>query len=229
MARPRLVCPLPLFQCQESFFKVESTHFAGPYQDMNAQKLLESADATRDRADLPPSFLLRRRCSSAPSTDLAADGRFGRQWLVPLPSIASSSCPLRARSSIFRSPALARGAHRTRLSAVASWRSSAVDAPTLSLGLHQLGGRKDGPRWRGVWSRLRQGQPFVVNGHLDRTRCERCDRPLAGEKRHLSGVYKKNWRPSSAIASYLGPYKLKAGVLAFAFHRHYGLRSWLHR
>ena len=77
---------------------------------MNAQKLLESADATataRIAAVLPAEEEVLIRAS----TDLAADGRFGQQWLVATEHRVLV-VPTQGRDRRYPTRRAGRGAHR---------------------------------------------------------------------------------------------------------------------
>ena len=178
---------------------------------MNAQKLLESTDATataRIAAVLPAEEEVLIRAS----TDLAADGRFGRQWLV---ATEHRVLVVPTQGEIVDIPLAALAEVRTdAIVGGGQLEIERVDAPTLSLSYTSSEAEKMSEVARGL-EQLRQGQPFAINGHLDRTRCERCDR-LLPEKNGICPACIKKLATLKRIASYLGPYKLKAGVLAFA-------------
>ncbi len=178
---------------------------------MNAQKLLESADATataRIAAVLPAEEEVLIRAS----TDLAADGRFGQQWLV---ATEHRVLVVPTQGEIVDIPLAALAEVRTdAIVGGGQLEIERVDAPTLSLSYTSSEAEKMSEVARGL-EQLRQGQPFAINGHLDRTRCERCQR-LLPEKNGICPACIKKLATLKRIASYLGPYKLKAGVLAFA-------------
>ncbi|MCY3664626.1 MAG: hypothetical protein OXH81_03120, partial [Gemmatimonadetes bacterium] len=97
---------------------------------MNAQKLLESADATataRIAAVLPAEEEVLIRAS----TDLAADGRFGQQWLV---ATEHRVLVVPAQGEIVDIPLAALAEVRTdALVGGGQLEIERVDAPTLSL------------------------------------------------------------------------------------------------
>ena len=65
---------------------------------------------------------------------------------------------------------------------------------------------------RGI-EQLRKGEPFLINTHLDRTRCEKCGR-LLPEKNGICPACIRRLATLQRIASYLKPYKKHAILLA---------------
>ena len=175
------------------------------------QKLLESADApmaARIAAALPAEEEVLIRAA----TDLDADGRFGRQWLVATPR---RILVVPAQGEVIDIPLASLAGVRTdALVGGGQLEIERVDAPTLALGYTRSSADKMSEVARGL-EQLRQGQPFAVNGHLDRTRCERCHQ-LLPEKNGICPACIKKLATLKRIASYIGPYRLKAGILAFA-------------
>jgi len=67
---------------------------------------------------------------------------------------------------------------------------------------------------RGI-EQLRKGEPFMINPHLDRTRCQRCGR-LLPEKNGICPACIRRLATLGRVAGYLKPYKGRALLLAAA-------------
>ena len=174
-------------------------------------KMLEPTDdavAARIAAALPQGedVLIRT------STDLDHQGHFSQQWLVAtaqriliVPATdAVIEVAVNTLTSVQTDPLVGGG----------QLELERIDAPTLRLGYTRSEAAKISEVARGL-EQLRKGERFTVNGHIDRLRCTKCER-LLPEKNGICPACINKMATLKRIASYVGPYKIKAGVLAIA-------------
>ena len=178
---------------------------------MSTQKLLEPVDAAT-AARIATALPAEEEVLIRAGTDLDAAGRFSRQWLV---ATGQRILVVPAAGDVVEIPIAALAGVRTdALVGGGQLEIERVDAPPVRLGYTGSEAVKMSEVVRGL-EQLRKGEPFAVNGQLDRTRCPRCDR-LLPEKNGICPACIKKLATLKRIASYIGPYKLKAGILAFA-------------
>lgn len=89
-----------------------------------------------------------------------------------------------------------------------------VGEPTVEIPYSKTAENKFAEVTRGI-EQIRQGQPLIYKGHLDKTHCLKCGRQLP-EKNGLCPACISRLATLGRIARYLVPYKMLAAVLAFA-------------
>jgi ATP-binding cassette subfamily B protein len=147
------------------------------------------------------------------STDLGADGRFGRQWVVVTrhhvvvwsePSGDVVSVPVEQIVESRTEPLV--GGGRLEI--------ERRGKPTLLLNYTDSQAAKFSEIARGL-EQLCNGEAFLINPELDRLRCEKCRR-LLPEKNSICPACIRKSETLRRIAGYLLPYKARAVTLALA-------------
>ena len=155
------------------------------------------------------------------STDLAADGRFGRQWLV---ATEHRVLVVPTQGEIVDIPLAALAEVRTdALVGGGPVGDRARGCAGLVAELHQLGGRKD-VRGGAGFGAVASGSAVCRQWALGPDPLRALPAALAGEKRHLSGVYKKIGDPQ-AHCQLSRPVQAQSGRLGLRLHRYHGCRT----
>ena len=147
-------------------------------------------------------------------SDLGADGRFGTQWVVVTPQrilVYQNGEEGEVIDIPIEQIALAR---TEGLIGGARLEIHRKNAPSVFVPFSKTLAQKFSETTRGI-EQLRKGQDFYVNGDLDRTRCEQCDR-LLPEKNGICPACINRFATLGRIADYLKPYKGRAILLAIA-------------
>jgi hypothetical protein len=111
------------------------------------------------------------------STDMEADGRFGRQWLVAT-AVRVVVVPEREGAAV-QEVVLAelRQARTEPMVGGGQLELERRDGPTVYLPYSGSEGSKFSEIARGL-EQLRQGEPLVINAHVESLRCAKCERLL---------------------------------------------------
>ena len=147
-------------------------------------------------------------------TDLDADGQFGKAWFVAT-----------AERTVIVPEEGADGAVETPFRDIRSVKTEALVGggrleierqakPTILLPYSNSMTDKFAEVARGL-EQLRKGDRFLINPHLERTRCEQCGRRLP-QRDGICPACVKKWATLKRIAGYMVPYKVKAVILTIA-------------
>ena len=148
------------------------------------------------------------------STDMEADGRFGRQWLVAT-ATRVVVVPEREGAAVQQVALTELCQARTEpMVGGGQLELECRDAPTVYLPYSGSEGSKFSEIARGL-EQLRQGEPLVINAHVESLRCEKCER-LLPEKDGICPACISRTATLKRIAHYLKPYKGKTAFLALA-------------
>ncbi|MDP7357035.1 MAG: ABC transporter ATP-binding protein [Pseudomonadales bacterium] len=147
------------------------------------------------------------------STDLGADGCFGRQWVV----VTREHCLVVSETDgdPISVPIEQIVASRTEpLVGGGRLEIARRGKPTLLLSYTESEAAKFSEIARGL-DQLRTGKEFLINARPDRLRCDKCGR-LLPEKNSICPACIKKSETLKRIARYLLPYKARAVTLALA-------------